>query len=195
MDGGAARQELLGRVVQYAAGNGIGGKSLREIAQGIGSSHRMLLYHFGTHEGLMAAVVEAVEQRQREVMTEFAAASAGPRELSAALWQHLSSPQLRPFVRLFFEVFGLAAQGAAGTDRLLRGLTDPWLAAGQSTALSLGADVPPAAVRLGVAVTRGLLLDLVAGADPAEVDAAFELFQLFLASFEQLGQAPPEPNL
>ena len=38
----------------------------------------------------------------------------------------------------------------------------------------MGSD--PAELRLGVAVTRGLLLDLVAGADRTEVDASYRRF-------------------
>ncbi|NUR49409.1 MAG: TetR/AcrR family transcriptional regulator [Hamadaea sp.] len=175
----SARAEMLDRVTAYAAANGIGGKSLREIADGIGSSHRMLLYHFGTHEGLLAAIVEAVERQQRELMTELAARHESAQELMLALWERVSSPEVRPFVRLFFEVLGLAAQGAAGTDRLLSGLTEPWLDSGAA----LAPGVPREAVRVGVAVVRGLLLDLVAGADPADVDRAY---RLFAGSFEDL---------
>jgi len=173
-----ARDDLLDRVIAYAAGNGIGGKSLREIADGVGTSHRMLLYHFGTHEGLLAAVVEAVERQQRMVLAELAA-SGDPQQLMLALWNRVSDPAMRPYVRLFFEVLGLAAQGAAGTDRVLSGLTEPWLASGAEIAPGVSRE----AVRVGVAVVRGLLLDLVAGADPAEVDRAY---RLFAASFENL---------
>jgi AcrR family transcriptional regulator len=45
------RDALLEKVVAYAAANGIAGRSLREIAAGVGTSHRMLLHHFGSREG------------------------------------------------------------------------------------------------------------------------------------------------
>ena len=56
----------------FAAANGIAGKSLREIARGAGTSHRMLLYHFGSREGLLAAIVAAIEAAQRAVMVAMA---------------------------------------------------------------------------------------------------------------------------
>ncbi|MFD0599775.1 TetR/AcrR family transcriptional regulator [Catellatospora coxensis] len=77
----ASSRELLDRVIAYAAAEGITGRSLREIAAGVGTSHRMLLYHFGSREGLLAAVVGLIEQQQRDLLGELAdrVASSGPR--------------------------------------------------------------------------------------------------------------------
>jgi AcrR family transcriptional regulator len=170
------RDLLLEKVVAFAANGGIAGKSLREIASGVGTSHRMLLYHFGSREGLLAAIVGVVEARQRAAMTSMSTEAGTPRELMMRLWEQVASPQLRPFVRLFFEVFGLAAQRVPGTEALLDSLTTPWLDDGVAAASRLGLPADPTATRLGVAVTRGLLLDLVAGADQQDVTAAYELF-------------------
>jgi hypothetical protein len=93
------------------------------------------------------------------------------------LWQQVSSPELRPFVRLFFEVFALAVRGAPGTERLLEGLTTTWVEDAVHAAETLDVPADPALMRLGVAVTRGLLLDLLAGTPREEVDAAYEMFR------------------
>jgi len=170
------RSLLLQKVVTFAANGGIAGKSLREIADGVGTSHRMLLYHFGSREGLMAAIVGIVEARQRAAMTSMTAEAGTPRELMMGLWEQVASPDMRPFVRLFFEVFGLAAQGVAGTEALLDSLTAPWLDDGVAAGSQLGLRADATAMRLGVAVTRGLLLDLLAGADKRDVTSAYELF-------------------
>lgn len=173
---GDARHRLLLRVVDAAASDGIAGRSLRDIARGAGTSHRMLLYHFGSREGLLAAIVAEIEARQRTLMTATAARATEPGEVMTQLWTQVSSPAMRPFVTLFFEVFGLVAQGAPGTEELRANLTRPWLADAAAAAEGLGLPAAAAELRLGVAVTRGLLLDLVAGADPAEVDAAYGRF-------------------
>src|SRR3954469_22298951 len=102
---GLAREQMLGRVVAFAAAEGIAGKSLREIAQGVGTSHRMLLYHFGSREGLLAAIVAAIEAQQRAVLAEISQRAGSAREVMLGLWEHLTQPELLPFVRLFFEVF------------------------------------------------------------------------------------------
>jgi AcrR family transcriptional regulator len=160
----------------FAATQGVAGKSLREIASGAGTSHRMLLYHFGSHAGLLAAIVAAMEAQQRTLMTALAEEVGTPGELMLGLWHQMTDQQVLPFVRLFFEVFGLVVQGVTGTEDLRRTLTEPWLADAAAVAARLGQPPDPAGLRLGVAVARGLLMDLAAGADAAEVDAAYRRF-------------------
>jgi len=92
------------------------------------------------------------------------------------LWEQVSREELRPFVKLFFEVFGLVAQGTPGTEGLRETLTQPWLTDAAEAAKEIGVASDPAELRVGVAVSRGLLLDLVAGADYAEVDEAYRAF-------------------
>lgn len=172
-----SRDQLLARVTAYAAENGIATRSLREIAAGVGTSHRMLLYHFGSREGLMAAIVVGMEAGQRAAMAGLAEqASTGGADPVRGLWEQLASPELRPYVRLFFEVFGLAVQGTPGAVDMLEDLTGSWVREGLSAAAEWGYEIDATAVRLGVAVTRGLLIDVLAGADAAEVSAAHELF-------------------
>lgn len=172
----SARTQLLERVIAFAAAEGIADKSLREIARGAATSHRMLLYHFGSREGLLAAIVAAIEAQQRAVMVAMAEQANTPRELMLGLWEQVSREELRPFVKLFFEVFGLVAQGAPGTEGLRETLTQPWLTDAAEVAKVIGVASDPAELRVSVAVSRGLLLDLVAGADYAEVDEAYRRF-------------------
>jgi AcrR family transcriptional regulator len=131
---GVARNRLLQRVLAFAASEGISGRSLRDIAVGAGTSHRMLLYHFGSREGLLAAIVAAIEADQRGVLASIASAGGTRRDAMLALWEQLTRPELLPFVRLFFEVFGLVAQGAPGTEGLREFLTSPWLSEGAAAA-------------------------------------------------------------
>ncbi|MBO3742679.1 TetR/AcrR family transcriptional regulator [Actinoplanes flavus] len=180
-----ARTELLGRILDVAARDGLADRSLREIAAGAGTSHRMLLFHFGSREGLLAAVVGAMEARQRAAMTASAETAATPEELMTDVWRAVSSPEARPFVRLFFEVFSLTTRGAAPGPAAL---TASWLDDAEKAGQRLGITTDRAMARLGVAVARGLLMDLLAGEDPAEVDAAHELF------VRLAGQASPPPT-
>src|SRR5579871_5379879 len=70
--GSAARAALLDAVIDHLATHGVGDLSLRPLAEGVGTSHRMLLYHFGSKEQLLVAVVDEVEARQRAVLAELA---------------------------------------------------------------------------------------------------------------------------
>lgn len=166
-----SREALLTKVMEAVARDGLADRSLREIAASAGTSHRMLLYHFGSREGLLAAIVGAVEARQRAAMGAMTGGS--PSDVMTGLWERVSSPELRPFVRLFFEVAALATRPPAD---LRDGLTAPWLDDAAAVATAVGVEPDRAALRLGVAVTRGLLLDLLAGAPRAEVDEAYAFF-------------------
>src|SRR5690606_7713320 len=145
---------------------GIGTRSLRDIAEAVGTSHRMLIHHFGSRDELLLSVVEEVERRQVATLAEL---PDDPADATAAMWADLRRSELRPFERLFFECYARAAQGEEPFRRLLPGAVDGWLAAVDEVT---GGTVDPALARLGLAVTRGLLLDLVATDDEEGVDAA-----------------------
>jgi AcrR family transcriptional regulator len=164
------RKELLDAVVAAYAGGGIGDRSLRDVAEAVGTSHRMLLHHFGSRDELRLAIVQEIERRQTATLAELPdGMSAG----FAAMWSDLRRPELRPFERLFFECYARAAQGEEPFVRLLPAAVDGWLAAVDEHTRG---QLDPALARLGLAVTRGLLLDLVATGDEQGVDAAAQCF-------------------
>ena len=59
------RDRLLVAAVEQAMRGGIADLGLRELAAAIGTSHRRLLYHFGSREGLLVAIARAVEEAER----------------------------------------------------------------------------------------------------------------------------------
>jgi AcrR family transcriptional regulator len=164
------RRQLLDALIEEFATNGIGDRSLRDIAAAVGTSHRMLLHHFGSREDLLIAVVEQVEGRQMRLLPELPTTLA---EGFSAMWADLRRVELRRLERLFFECYARAAQGEKPFARMVPGAVDGWLAEVASLA---GDAFDPAMARLGLAVTRGLLLDLVATNDDAGVDAAARAF-------------------
>lgn len=162
------RQILDALVAEFAAG-GVGDRSLRDVAAAVGTSHRMLLHHFGSREEMLLAVVEEVERRQLGVLAELPTT---PADGFAAMWADVRRPELRQWERLFFECYARAAQGEKPFARMVPGAVDGWLA----EVGALDDDSDPALARLGLAVIRGLLLDLVATDDEADVDAAAQAF-------------------
>ena len=159
------RQELLDAVVKEVAGRGIGDRSLRDVAAAVGTSHRMLLHHFGSRNEFLLAIVDEVERRQRDLLPEL---PTEPAAAIAAMWANFRQPELRPFERLFFECYARGVQGEQPFVSMLPGAVEAWLADAGAT--------DPALARLGLAVMRGLLLDLVATEDSAGVDAAAQAF-------------------
>jgi AcrR family transcriptional regulator len=174
------RQRLLDAALDYVAQNGMTDLTLRSLAEALGTSHRMLIHHFGSKEALWVEIVKTVERRQRELLATIVLdTDRPPREALWAWWKHISDPALWPNERLFFELYGQGLQGHAPyADTFLDGIVDDWVepAAAQSIARGAPADLARAHARLGVAVVRGLLLDLLATRDVEAVDAAMAAF-------------------
>lgn len=171
------RDELVAGLIGAFARHGLGRRSLRELAAELGTSHRMLIHHFGSRDEMLVAVVQEVERRQSELLGQLE--GTGP-VLLERFWALLADPQLRPFERLFFECYARGANGEAPFDQMLPGAVEDWLQADTSH--------DPAGARLGLAVIRGLLLDLVATDDEEATGAA-------MATFARLiGTAPARPG-
>jgi AcrR family transcriptional regulator len=170
-----ARDRVLAAAVGRALDTGIADLSLRQLAEAIGTSHRMLIYHFGSREGLLAAVTREVEQQQRAALLESGTATAHDARQA---WQRLSDPKLWPQERLFFELYAHALRGRPGTEGFLDGIVESWVAPAADALVKAGADerTARADARLSVAVVRGLLLDLLATEDRAGVTEAYERF-------------------
>jgi AcrR family transcriptional regulator len=174
-----ARQRLLNAVVAHFTAEGLADQSLRRIAEAVGTSHRMLIYHFGSRDGLLLAVVREVEARTQEHVADLSRDAPGESDaLLRQLWSYVADPLLGDLERLFFALYGRALQGEKAVLPLLDDDIGHWLDANVAMTAPLGvpADIARTHGRLALAVTRGLLLDLLATGDRAGVDAAFEVF-------------------
>ncbi len=170
---------LLQATLEHVAEQGVATLTLRGLAEAIGTSHRMLIYHFGSKENLLVEVVRAVEQRQRDTLAELDVdPSLSALETMRRLWERVADPGLWPYERLFFELYGQALQDRPGTAGLLDGIVEAWLAPliALGNKQGLQKDEARANARLLLGVTRGLLLDLLATGDRAAVDEALERF-------------------
>src|SRR3954449_958517 len=179
MAGKDPKGRLLEAAIAHVASRGVSDLSLRERAAAIGTSHRMLIHHFGGREGLWVEVIRTVEERQRaalaEVLPEPGATGA---EAMRQWWRHISDRSLWPNERLFFELYGQALQGRPGAVELLDGIVDAWIepAAAGFEAYGMAREEALAQARLGIAVSRGLLLDLLATGNRVAVDAAMDAY-------------------
>ena len=169
-----ARERLLAAAGRHALDDGFADLSLRPLAAAIGTSHRMLLYHFGSREGLLVAVTQAVEEQQRAALL---GSGTTPQDARRS-WEHLSDPKMWPQERLFFELYAYALRGRPGTEGFLDGIVESWVAPIAAALVEAGADerTARADARLAVAVVRGLLLDLLATGDRAGVTEAYERY-------------------
>ena len=181
------------RAIDYVAANGIGDLSLRALAAALGTSHRMLIHHFGSKEGLWVAIVHDRRGAPARVARR---AAARPDDADRARRCGLggsTSPTRR--------CGPTSACSSSSTARRSRvAVTRPSSSTGSSRAGSsrrrrstwpagFPASSPGLTPALGIAVTRGLLLDLLATGDVAGVDAAMDAFiDLYEAWVERAAQ-------
>ena len=187
--GTSPRERLLEAAVDHFGRHGIGDTSLRGIAEAVGTSHRMLIYHFGSREGLLAEVTRTVEARQRAVMTATYDVDLPPLEAAAKYWEETVEATLR-YGPLFFELAAHAMQGKEHAASFRDELIAAWLP--QVTELCIAIGIPDdqaeTHARLALGAARGLLLDLlVTGARDEVARSADLLNRLLLMSAERGG--------
>jgi AcrR family transcriptional regulator len=171
------RDRLVENAVRLAAHGGVSHLSLRQLAAELGTSHRMLIYHFGSKDGLVAEIVRVVEEQQRSALHFLVHNHAlEPQEQARLFWDHVVDAA-STFGPLFFELTGQALQGRPHTMGLLDDLVEIWIDPLAALYVRQGIDPQQAPVhaRLGLAAARGLLLDLLVTGDRTAVDAAMDL--------------------
>ena len=168
-----AREVLLDKAMAHVAAQGMADQSLRELAAAIGTSHRMLIYHFGSREGLLGAVVEAVEQGEHAALLELAASHDDPFEAGTAFWTRVAD-RAEVFAPLFFELSTHAMRGMPHAAGLRGWLRTGWTDAIRQSYLDLGV-APDRAATLALqslAMSRGLLFEVAVTGDRAAADLA-----------------------
>jgi AcrR family transcriptional regulator len=104
------RTELLEAIVDVLLEDGVGELSLRPLAERVGTSARLLIYHFDSKENLIAAALARVRVRVAIALRAFAQDDPSP-SLSAALtrfWRWATDEPNQKYFRLLFEIDGLA---------------------------------------------------------------------------------------
>jgi AcrR family transcriptional regulator len=172
---GAARDKLLDEVMRHLLANGLGDPSLRQLGGAVGTSHRMLIYHFGSKEELLVEVVRALENQNQMVLKEMIDPDVSPATNLRQIWEYATREEFAPYLRLFFELYGQALQRRPHTAEFLEGIVDTMhgpltqLFRRDGTTLAQARDE----ARLALATIRGLLLDLLATGDHRKVNRAF----------------------
>ena len=167
------RQRAIGR--DLAMKHGFAAATLRPMAKELKTNARMLVYHFGSREGLMREVLTGLRLREDEVIRQWFLRRKTPPTLAAFLrwyWRRMSAPEARPAMLLIFELYALALRDPEAYPGVL---TDP-IAYWRDLASKAGVSGKGAAeATLLLAATRGLLLDLTATNQRARIGGAAKL--------------------
>jgi len=167
---------LLDRAYRYALEHGLADLSLRPLAAAIGTSPRVLLFLFGSKDGLVRALLARARADELGFLAgERAAEQDGLAAVVAATWRWLAAEPVSPLLTLWTEAYGrsLVEPDGPWSGFASQSVSD-WLAVLASAQPADDADEPePTAERtLALAVLRGCLLDLLATGDTRRVSAA-----------------------
>jgi AcrR family transcriptional regulator len=169
----ARRDELLELAYEYVLRHGLVGMSLRPLAEAIGSSPRVLLYLFGSKDGLVRAVLGRSRVEELALLAEVRGHGGGAGEAVERLWGWLAEPRRSDLLRLWAEGYArsLVEPDGPWAGFAARSVTD-WL---DVLADVLGPGHGEAERSAVLAVLRGGLLDLLATGDADRVTAAVRL--------------------
>ncbi len=172
---------MLERAYNYVLQYGITGLTLRPLAKEIDSSPRVLLFLFGSKDGLVRALLGRARVDELAWLRRLEESNPGGdlASMAATIWEWLSAEEYRDLLRLWAE----------GYTRSLVEPHGPWANFAQSTVsdwleLLAAAQDPderssPRAIAertLTLAVLRGALLDLLATNDQQRITAAVEQY-------------------
>jgi AcrR family transcriptional regulator len=165
--------ELLDLAYAYALEHGLADLSLRPLATAIGSSPRVLLYLFGSKDGLVRALLDRARADELAYLAQLQRPGLG--ETAYRLWDWLAAPSHRSVLTLWVEGYGrsLVEPDGPWADFARTSVTD-WL-----DILATAQAPRRRRTRAGLAertavlaILRGGFLDLLATGDAERVTEA-----------------------
>jgi AcrR family transcriptional regulator len=180
-------RQLRNAIARYLVKHGLFDLSLRPLAKAVGSSPRGLLYHFGSKEKMIIAVVAELRRQQR-VAYEVQAKTFS--EACQVIWKRMSAPDSEPFFRLFFEVYGIALRQPHLYKDFLHDTVEDWLRAIAGPLSQQGHKESDARAFATVVIAglRGFMLDYCATHDRRRVEHALRLWLSRLDSMMPAGK-------
>jgi AcrR family transcriptional regulator len=167
------KQEILEATLAYLVKHGLTDLSLRPLAAAAGTSARLLIYHFGSKEQLLAEVLDTLQSRLRESFVQASATKEDEPPLRT-FWNWATSRRNFRSLRLLYELQILAAQNPDSYGRYLARNSRDWIELVRTA-------IPPAErtdamATLLVAVFDGLFLELMSTGDRKRTTAALDEF-------------------
>ena len=182
----ARQSELLERAYAYVLEHGLSGLSLRPLAAAIGSSPRVLLFLFGSKEGLVRQILARARADELAFLAQARATPGQPgapgqpgqdglAQVTGTVWEWLADPAHRRLLTLWVEAYArsLAEPDGPWAEFASQTVAD-WLAVLAAAQPAAQRDTPAAVAQrtLALAVLRGALLDLLATGDAGRLTRA-----------------------
>jgi len=173
------RADLLDASIEYLLEHGVADLSLRPLASKVGSKARLLVYHFGSKEALVTEAMIVVRDRVQQNFAALVKNGQGrkPSQMIRDFWNWAISKEHERYLRLFFEVHGLALQKPKRYGRYLEGAVTTWVEMMASVLpANLLATTRRMLATLAVSTVVGLLMDFLARGDKRRTSDALDEF-------------------
>ena len=173
------RGDLLDAAIEYLLNNGVANLSLRPLAAGVGSKARLLIYHFGSKDALVADAMLVVRNRVQSAFAAIVHNGEGLKssQIITTFWKWATSAEHQQYLKLFFEVHGLALQKPAQYGSYLEGAVESWVELMTSTLPDhLSHKKRHGLATLAVGAVAGLLLDYLSSRNKARTSDAIAIF-------------------
>jgi AcrR family transcriptional regulator len=167
---------LLESLIEYLVRRGVADLSLRPMAAAVGTSARLLIFHFGSKEQLLVEVLDEMQARLQRSLGDLLASEPGESQ-SAPLRQFWDWALMDPNfaqLRVVYQLHILAAQDHKTYGRYLKRNSLSWLEMVQ--AVLKPAQRSPALATLIVAVFDGLFIEVASTGDRRRASAAIDEF-------------------
>jgi AcrR family transcriptional regulator len=168
------REELLTLAYDYVRAHGLTDLSLRPLAAAIGSSPRVLLFLFGSKEGLVRELLARARADELALLSGLPTGDS-LAAATAAVWSWLSDERHGPLLRLWVEAYARSLVDRHGPwSGFAAGTVADWLDVLARAQPAAERDTPAgrAARTAALALLRGALLDLLATGDVTRTTAA-----------------------
>lgn len=171
------RAELLDSIVDSLLENGVSDLSLRPLAEAVGTSARLLIYHFDTKENLLVCALREVRSRVERALAALPdrKASGSSEDALLRFWTWATEETNQNYFRLLFEVDGLCMYDQLRFSREARlDSTSVWLKliGGASAETAVMGKASAAHATLIMATITGLLQDFLSTGERERTTAA-----------------------
>lgn len=169
------KQELLNGVLGYLTEHSLNGLALRPLAQALGTSPRILMFHFKSKEGLLQETIRELHLRLQQSLFKISAQRNDARSPPLKrFWLWAIREDNFPSLRLVYELHILAIQSPQDYGRYVKESSLGWETA--VLKVMAGPLRDKAMATLSIAVFDGLFMEFMSTGDAVRLTRALNRF-------------------
>lgn len=176
------KQQLVEKCLMVVLQHGMADISLRTLAAEVGTSARMLVYHFGSADALFVEMIKAFSRQEKlgfQALLEEQKPGQTVGEFFQRHWQLFLADRYKPIFTLFFELYVRSLRDQETYAFFFDDVLHEWLALMERTLrerYGVTADAPAWATLI-VTTARGLLFDWLASGETERIRQAIGVFK------------------